>query len=115
MVPPNHHRRRDIAAPYRFIERQAEPCPIAHAKPADPGGESLELHPLPRQPDPVDEVRILREQLENDFVRAKEILRIAGEGDPAERPLAFAEQGTDVLRDEPRNVESILDAGIFRL
>src|SRR5207247_4044569 len=48
-------------------------------------------------------------------IAAVNVLPVAGEPHPAERPAALAELRPDVLRHEPRNAERVLDAGLHRL
>ena len=55
------------------------------------------------------------EQLEDELVGAPDVLRIAGEGDPAKGPLALAEERTDVLRHEAGDVEGVGDAPLLGL
>ena len=69
--------------------------PLAVAEPADPRGQSLEVHALLRHAQPADEMLVVLERLHERAVGGEDVLGIAGEGDPAERPLPFAEERAD--------------------
>src|SRR5690606_11321383 len=93
----------------------AEPRPLALAQPADPRGKALELDLLARYRDPAPQVLILREQLEDEVVRAVDVLQIARQRHPPERTLPLAEERTDVRRDEARVREGVGEPGVLRL
>ena len=88
---------------------------FAVAEPADPGGQALEVDLLLRQPDPPGQRLVLREQLEDGPVGGRDVLRVAGQGGPAERALALAEQRADVGRHESGEVEGPGVPGQFGL
>jgi hypothetical protein len=69
---------------------------------------------LLRHRDPALQVRVVREEREHQFVGARDVGGIPGERRPAERPLAFAEERADVLGDEARDRERVLEAGVKR-
>jgi hypothetical protein len=70
---------------------------------------------LARQADPAHQRLVVREHLERRLVGDADVLRIAGERRPSERPLALAEQRPDVLGHEARDVERVGHAGLTRL
>src|SRR4029078_4064229 len=86
---------------------------LAVAEPADAGGESLELHPLLRHRQPSAQMRLLREGLEDRPIGGEDVLRIAGEGHPAEWPLALAEERADVGGDESGIGEGVAHAAFL--
>ena len=73
---------------------------LAVAEPADPRRQALERDPLARQLDPAPDVRLVAEQVEDRAVGRGDVGRVARQRDPAERPLALAEQRPDVGGDE---------------
>src|SRR2546427_13280500 len=115
MVTPDDHRCADLAALHQLVQRTAELCPLPLAQPADARGQSLERHPLLREPDPAMQVLVLGEELEHQAISAMQVARVARQRHPPERPLALAEQGPDVLGNEARDVERVGDACVPRL
>ena len=97
-----------------IVERDAEPRALALPEPADARRQSLKLDPLLRERDPATQMLVVRKQLEHQLVGARDVLRIAGERDPAERSLPLAEERPDVLGDESGNVERVAQAGVER-
>ena len=75
----------------------------------------MKLDPLLRQFHPSRKGFVLGKKFERELVGAGDTGRIAAERDPAKRTFPFAEKRPDVFRDEPRNVESVLDASFFCL
>ena len=63
--------------------------------------------------DPARQGFVVREQFERETVGAIDVFGVARERHPAERPAAFAEERTDVLRHEAGNVEGVLHAGLL--
>ena len=61
----------------------------------------------PRHVEPAVQVRVVREELLHLRVGLADVVRIARQRDPAERPLAAAEQRPDVRRHEAREVERV--------
>ena len=84
---------------------------IAVAEPEDAGRQSLERHAFAGQTDPAAQRLVVGEHLERGAIGDVNVLGIAGQRGPPERPLAFAEQRPDVLRHEAGNVERVGDAG----
>ena len=58
---------------------------------------------------------VVREGLEDHFVDRIDVLRIAGDGDPAERSDPLAEQRADIEIDEGAHAECVRDARRTRL
>ena len=69
------------------------------------------MHLLPRQADPAGQRLVIREQIEDGLVGGGDILRVAGQGGPAERALALAEQRPDVGGHEAGEFEGPAVAG----
>ena len=61
---------------------------------------------------PARENLVLREELQRQFVGAVDVLRVARERHPAERPLARAEERTNVLGHKAGNQERVRAAGV---
>ena len=87
---------------------------VAVAEPADARGQPLEVHALLRQREPAHEVLVVREGLQERAVGRVDVLGIAGERHPAERPVALAEQRADERGHESRIAE-VVHAGVLGL
>src|SRR5439155_178253 len=111
-VAPDDHGRTDLAPPHQLVQRATELRPFPLTQPADAGGQALERHPLLREPDPAAQVLVLGEELEHQAVGAVQVGGVARKRHPPERPLALAEQGPDVLRNEDRALERVGDPGV---
>ena len=68
MIAPDHDRRLHDASPHEIVDRQAEPRPLAIAKPENPRGKTLERDALGRQPNPAAERLVCREHLQREPV-----------------------------------------------
>src|ERR1700682_3855320 len=101
MVPADDQRGRDLAAAHQVVEQETGPVPFPVTKPADPGGESLELDSLRRQRQPTLKQTIVAELLLEGLVCCVDVGRLTGQRHPAKRALAFAEEGAEVGRDKP--------------
>src|SRR5919112_1006823 len=64
--------------------------------------------------EPVVQVLVVRQQLLHLGVGPVDVLRIARERRPAERPDAAAEQGPDISRHEARKREGVVHAFLLR-
>ena len=104
---------RDAAARHGVVDEQAELAAVAVAEPADARGQAGELHGLARGGDPVRD-RLAREVLEDDVVDGVDVVRVAGDREPAERADALAEERPDVALGEHAHVEGVLDAEQLR-
>src|SRR5206468_9388053 len=89
-------------------EDQAEPRALTVAEPADAGRQPLEAHVLLGEWDPAMEPRVVRELGEGGAVGGEDVLGIARERRPAERPLAETEQRADELGHESGIGERLL-------
>ena len=115
MIPADHQRGLDFLPRDKVVENLPHRRPLPVAEPADPGGKSLELHPLLRLRDPAAEGFIVRERLQHRSISPENVLRIAGERCPAKRSFPVAEERTDVCRNESGDVEGILHPSRLRL
>ncbi len=113
MVATDDDRGADLAGCDQPVELQAGLRPLAVAEPADPGRQALEGDLLLRHPEPALEPGVIGEELHQGAVGAQDVGRIAAQGDPAEGPVALAEEGPDERRHEPGVGEGILDAGLL--
>ena len=77
MIPPDHHRRLDLAAPDELVDRETGLRAVAVAEPADPGRQPLERDPLGSELEPSLQERVVREQLPQAIVDRDDIRRIA--------------------------------------
>ena len=68
-----------------------------------------------RETNPSRQRLVVRKHLEDRAVGGGDVLWIAGERRPAEGPLAFAEERSNVLGHEARDVERIRDARLHGL
>ncbi len=68
----------------------------------------------PGHVEPAVQVRVLRKELLHLRVGLPDVVRVARQRDPAERPLAAAEERPDVGRHEAREGERVLDAFVER-
>ncbi len=57
---------------------------------------------------------VVRKEVQHQLVGARDVGGVAGERHPSERTLPLTEQGTDVLRDEPRDLERVAHARVER-
>src|SRR5437764_11013043 len=114
MVAADHDRRLHLALPYHLVEGEADPRPLAESEPADPCRQALELDLLPRHVEPVVEMAVAGDQRLDLGVGAIDVLGLAGERAPAERPDAAAEERAYIGRHEAREVESVGDPLLFR-
>src|SRR4029079_688885 len=113
MVARERDGARDATARDRIIDEQTEPTPVARAQPADACWQARELHGLARSGNPVGD-RIAFEVLEDERVDLVDVLRIAGDRQPAERADALAEERPDVALGEPADVAGAPDAEHLR-
>src|SRR5579864_5001851 len=110
MVASNNDGRFQFAARDQIVERKAEFVAFAVAEPADARGQTLKMNALLRELDPAAKGFVVREHFENELVGAMNVGRLTGERGPAKRPAAFAEQRTNVSRDEAGEIVSVFDA-----
>ena len=87
---------------------------VAQAHPADARRQSLELDARPRHVEPGMKMPVVGHQLLHLGVRPVDVLRIAGQRGPAERPDAAAEQGPDIGRHEAGVAEGVRHALLQR-
>src|SRR5437660_7996328 len=104
MVAPNHNRSLQLATLHRIVQSQSELRPLAITQPTDSRGQSLEPNPCPRQIDPPGQRLVLRKHVQHHLVSLVDIARLSRQRYPPKRPLALAEQRTDIRRHEPRKV-----------
>ena len=88
--------------------------PVAEAQPADARRQSLERDALAGHVEPAVQVRVVGEELAHLPVGPADVLRVARERDPAERPLPFAEQRADVRGHESGERERVRHAFVLR-
>src|SRR3954463_14559522 len=114
MIAADDDRRLQLAAAHHLVEREPGLVALAQAEPADAGRQSLKLDLLRGEVEPALQRLVLREELAHLGVGARDVLRIAGERSPAERPFADAEERSYIRRHEARIVERILESCILR-
>ncbi len=108
MVPPDYHGGLELTVGNHLVESQAKPCPVAQPHPTDAGRQSLPADLLPGHVEPMVKVRVVGQQLLDLGVGLVDVLRVAGEGNPAERPDPSTEERADVGRHESGEVEGAL-------
>ena len=104
MIAANHDRRLELAAAHQAVHRQAKLGPLAVAQPADARRQALEADAPAGQRQPAGQRLIVREEFGGQAVGAVNVLRIAGERHPTKGTAAFAEQRSNVLGHEARNI-----------
>ena len=102
----------EFSGRYHLVEHQAGAVAVAEADPANAGGQALEGDPLARHVQPAVQAGVVGEQRLHRRIGLADIVRIAGQGGPAERADAAAEEGTDIGGDEAGEVEGLLHTGI---
>jgi hypothetical protein len=100
---------------HHLVEEQAGLIALAIAEPADAGGQTLEGNLIGGEAEPFLQAEVVGEELEQGGVGPGDVLRVAREGNPAERPAAFAEGIADEGGDEAGVGEGIVDACYFGL
>src|SRR5947209_14029808 len=96
MIAANHNGSLHNALAHQLVECQPRFVALAVAQPADTRRQPLEMDFLAGQRDPTFQRSILREEFENSFIRAIDILRIPRQRYPAKRPLAATKQWTNI-------------------
>ena len=107
MVAPERERPAPAERTSSF-SAQRHPVALAEPEPADARGQPLERNPLAGELDPRPQ-RVGADDLHDDVLAPAQVLRIAGERDPAERADAAREDRPDVRRDEARDRAGLLD------
>src|SRR4051812_34630366 len=115
MIAADHDRRFETSFAYELVDAEPEAGTFAVAEPQDACGKTLERDTLAREADPAHEGFVVPEHLERRIVGDPNVFRIARQGGPPEWTLAFAEERTDVFRDESGDVEGVRDSGLLRL
>ncbi len=115
MIAADHDRRLETPLAHELVDAQAEARTLAITEPQDARGQPLERHPLAGKLNPADQRFVVPEHLERRVVGDADVVGIARERRPAERPLSCAEQRTDVLGHEAGNVERVGDACLLGL
>jgi hypothetical protein len=75
------------------VEQRARLVALAIAEPADASRQALEGNSLLGPAHPPVQAVVVREELEDRLVGDRDVLRVAGEGGPAERPLPSQNSG----------------------
>ncbi len=88
--------------------------PVAEADPADARRQALEADARPRHVEPVVQMLVVRHQLLHLGVGPVDVLGIARQRRPAERPDPAAEQRADIGGHEAGKVERVGDALLLR-
>jgi hypothetical protein len=102
VIPPDHHRRLDLARADELVDRKARPRAVAEAEPADARREPLEGHALRRELEPALEEGVVGEEVAEHRVDRRDVRRLARQRRPPERADAATEQRPDIGRDEAR-------------
>ena len=110
MIPAHHHGRLDFAFRHQVVERQAKFVALAVAQPANSRRQTLKFDAFLRQLDPASQMFVLREHLQHQSIRPRNIGSLSGKRRPAERSLAFAEQRPDICRHKAGEVVGVLHA-----
>ena len=105
-----------FSSPLATISLKARPRRWRSPRPTQQmrAGRPWKRDPLARHVEPVVQVRVVRDQLLHLGVGAVDVLRVARQRRPAERPDAAAEERADIGRHEAREVEGVRDALVLR-
>ena len=101
-------------SPHPIVHRKGEAAALPVSKPADAGGQPLELHVRACELQPAQETVLGREQPRGDGLRSLDVARVAGHRYPAERADAAAEERADEERDEGFQRQGFTVAGVRR-
>src|SRR3989441_1018456 len=112
VVAADHERRLHAPGRHQVVEDPPRLRPIAVAEPADPRRQPLEVNPLARETEPADQVRVVAEGPDQRGVGLIDVLGIARERDPAERPLPLAEERANEGGHEA-GIGEVGDAGVL--
>ena len=103
-----------LSGAHHFVERQPRLVPFTQPQPADARGQALKGDALARHVEPAVRVRVVGEQFLDLGVGLVDVLRVATQRHPAERPFALAEQRADVGGHEAGEVKRVLHALVQR-
>ena len=115
MVAPDDDGCADFAVLDHLVEAQTSQVPFLVSEPADTRGKTFEVDFFAGLRDPALQVLVVREKLENRLVGSRDVGRVSGQCNPAERSLAFGEERADVGGDESGEVERAVVTSQFRL
>src|SRR2546430_15286884 len=115
MIPRDDDRPAELARRHHAVDCLAELRALSIAEPTHSGREAFPREVLLREADRPGERLVVRELPQDDAVRLDDVVRVARHRDPAERPAAFREQGTDEERDESLKGDFFFYAGVPRL
>ena len=110
MVAPDDDRRANLPRPNELVDREARAGPVTEAEPADPGRQSLKLHPLRCELEPALKECVVGEKLQERRIDRCDIALVPRQRRPAERPDPAREERPDIGRDKARVCERILYA-----
>ena len=103
VVATDDDRRLDPAGPNELVEREPDPRAVAVSEPADARRQPLEAHARARERrSSARRSGVVGHGGEHGLVGRRDVGRVAAERDPAERPLAGAEERADVRGHEAR-------------
>src|SRR5215467_7668032 len=114
MIAADHDRRLELAPRDHFVERETGAVPLAQAQPADPRRQTLKSDPLGCEIEPSMQPCVVGKELLYLAISSMNVLRVAGQCSPPERPFALAKQRPDVRGYESGESECVLHAGIER-
>src|SRR3989442_15235229 len=100
MIPRDDDRPAELARRHHAVDRPPELRPLSVCEPAHPGGEAFPRQGLLPETGPPGEGLVVRELPQDDAVCLDDVLPVARQRDPPERPPAFPQQRTDEERDE---------------
>ncbi len=103
-----------LAGTHEFVKPQAGLGPIAETQPTNACGQTLEGDAFLGHSDPTVQVCVLRKELEQFAIAARDVLRVAGERCKTERTAALAKKRTDKRGHKTREIESVVHARALR-
>src|SRR5512132_1208719 len=102
MIPPDHHRRLDLARADELVDREPRTGAVAVAEPADPRRQSLERDPPRRELQPALQQGVVGEEVAKYRVDRRDVRRLSRQRRPPKRADAATEERPDIGRDEAR-------------
>ena len=116
MIAADDDRGTKLARGHHLVELEPGEVAFLVAEPTDSRGQALKVNLLLRLGDPPSQMFVFGEEFEDRLVGRGDVGRIARQGSPTERALAFAEQRADVGGHEAGKCERPVEAaqaGLF--
>src|SRR5918992_723479 len=107
MVAAYHDRCAYVPRRHQLVEGKPGLCTVPVSQPADPCRQPLKRDSLGGHVNPSLETFVVTEKIEDGAVGRGDVGRVAGQCRPSKRPLALAEQRTNVSFHESGDLERV--------